>query len=168
MYCKHVFTFMYIPERCSHFRPLIGRARYCSTINTSLPLTQQQHPHLQQQERGSAAAAPTARIRRVQQPILHVFSNRRCDYVTCVSLFFNLREPRDFTSPTFRSGTLLLCVNMCVFAHRHFFASAQGAILVRSAPEHAGSLPVHHGASAGPGRGLWHVLWGFKVAKTGK
>ena len=167
---------IYTAERCLHFRPLIGRARFCSTPSLALfsstpslsGTQQQQHLRLHQQERGSAAAAPTARIRRVQQPILHVFSNRRCDYVTCVSLFFNLREPRDFTSPTFRSGTLLLCVNVCVFAHRHFFASAQGAILVRSAPEHAGSLPVHHGASAGPGRGLWHVLWGFKVAKTGK
>ena len=32
----------------------------------------------------------------------------------------------------------------------------------------AGRPPEHHGASLGPGRGPWHVLWGFKVAKIGK
>ena len=63
----------------------------------SLAGTQQQQHHLHQQERGSAAAAPTPGMRRVQQTTLHVSSNISCDYCsgTCVSLFFNLRHPRD-------------------------------------------------------------------------
>ena len=39
-----------------------------------------------------------------------------------------------------------------------------GSFLVLSAPWHAGSPPEHHGASVGPGRRPWHVLWGFKIA----
>ena len=114
-YCKHLFMFMYIPERCLHFRPLIrGRGSFCSTPSLALLSStpslagtqQQQHLHLHQRECGSAAAAPTARMRRVQQPMLHVSSNIYCDHVTCVSLFFNLRNPRDFTSPTSRRRTL--------------------------------------------------------------
>ena len=55
----------------------------------SLAGTQQQlkHQHLRlhQQECGSAAAAPTARMRRVQQPILHVSSSISRD--CCICLF---------------------------------------------------------------------------------
>ena len=32
---------------------------------------------------------------------------------------------------------------------------------------HAGETPVYHGASLGPGRAPWRVLWTFKVAKSG-
>ena len=46
-----------------------------------------------------------------------------------------------------------------------FFSPDRGSFLVLSAPRHAGSPPVLHGASVGPGRGPWHVLWGFKVAE---
>ena len=49
-----------------------------------------------------------------------------------------------------------------------FFSSGRGSFLVLSAPGHAGSPPAHHSPSLGPGRGPWHVLWGFKVAKIGK
>ena len=35
-----------------------------------------------------------------------------------------------------------------------------------SAPGRAGSPPKHHGASVGPDRGPWHVLWEFKVASS--
>ena len=31
-----------------------------------------------------------------------------------------------------------------------------------------GTRPVHHGASVGPGRAPWRLLWAFKVAKSGK
>ena len=31
-----------------------------------------------------------------------------------------------------------------------------------------GGPPVHHGASLGPGRAPWRVLWAFQVAKSGK
>ena len=50
------------------------------------------------------------------------------------------------------------CVYMCFFC----FSSGR-SFLVLSAPGHAGSRsPTEHdGASVGPGRGPWHVLWGF-------
>ena len=54
---------------------------------------------------------------------------------------------------------------MCFFWHIGIFLSpGRGSFLVPSAPGHAGSPPEHHGASSGPGRGPWHVLWGFEVA----
>ena len=31
-----------------------------------------------------------------------------------------------------------------------------------------GGLPVHHGASVGPGRAPWRALSAFKVVKSGK
>ena len=43
-----------------------------------------------------------------------------------------------------------------------FFSSGPGSFLVLSGPGHAGSLPKHHGASVGPGRGPWHVVWRSK------
>ena len=52
------------------------------------------------------------------------------------------------------------------FAHRLFSSSDRGSFLVLSAPGHAGSQPEHHGATVGPDRGPWHVLWGFKVASN--
>ena len=59
----------------------------------SLAGTQQHHHHLRfhQQECGSAAAAaPTVRMRRVQQPMLHVSSSISCNYVISVSVLFVL------------------------------------------------------------------------------
>ena len=94
--CKNVLIFLYIPERCLHFRPLIGRASFCSTPSLAGTQEQQQHLHLHQQECGSAEAPPTARMRRVHQPMLHASSNTSCDYVTFVSLFPNLCHPPDF------------------------------------------------------------------------
>ena len=87
-----------------------------------------------------------------------------CDYCcgTFVSLFINLRHPRDFTSHTSRRRTLLLCINMFLLHIGIFFSSRHGSFLVLSAPGHARSPPEHHGASVGPGRGPWHVLWGLK------
>ena len=55
-------------------------------------------------------------------------------------------------------------VHMCFLAHRHFFLFRPRVFLVLSAPWHAKSPPKHQGASVGPGRLPWHVLWGFKVA----
>ena len=49
-----------------------------------------------------------------------------------------------------------------------FRSSARGSFLVLPVAGHVGGLRVHCGASVGPGRGPWHVLWGFKVAKTDK
>lgn len=46
--------------------------------------------------------------------------------------------------------------------------SARGTLLALSAAGHAGGSHVQHGASAGPGRVLWPVLWAIKVAKSGK
>ena len=77
-----------------------------SSIPSLAGTQQQQHLHLHQQECGSAEAAPTARTHRVQKPMVHVSPNISCDYVTCsASQFFNLRHPRDFTSPTSRRET---------------------------------------------------------------
>ena len=55
---------------------------------------------------------------------------------------------------------------MCVFCTSAFFSSGRGSFLVLSAPEDAESPPEHYGASVGPGRGPWHVLWGFKVTSN--
>ena len=61
----------------------------------SLPGTQQQlqqqHLRLHQQECGSAAAAPTARMRRMQQPMLHVSSCISRESVVSVSILCVLR-----------------------------------------------------------------------------
>ena len=52
---------------------------------------------------------------------------------------------------------------MCFWHFGIFFSSGRGFFLVLSAPWQAGGPPGHHGASLGPGRGPWHVLWGFKA-----
>ena len=85
---------------------------------------------------------------------------------TFVSLFINLRHPRDFTSDASRRETLLLrvCVNVFFWHIGIFFSSGRGSFLVLSAPWRAGSPPEHQGASVGPGLRPWHVLWGLKVA----
>ena len=46
------------------------------------------------------------------------------------------------------------------------FYGARGSFLALSAAGHAGGPPVRHGASLGPGRAPWRVLWVFKVAKS--
>ena len=49
-----------------------------------------------------------------------------------------------------------------------FCSSGRGSFLALSAAGHAGNMPEHQGASLGPGRAPWRVLWAFKVAKSGK
>ena len=46
----------------------------------------------------------------------------------------------------------------------NFSLSAAG-LLALSAARHATDPPIHHGASVGPGRAPWRVLWAF--AKSG-
>ena len=58
-----------------------------------------------------------------------------------------------------------VCINAC-FLHIGGFSSGHGFPPVFSAPWHAGSPPEHQGASVGPGRGPWHVLWGSKSQVT--
>ena len=53
------------------------------------------------------------------------------------------------------------------FRHTKFSSSGRGTFIVLSAAGHAGAPPVHDGASVGPGRAPWRVLWAFKVAKPG-
>ena len=98
-------------------------SKSCFTWLNYNPLaeTQQQHLYFYQQECGFAAA-PTARMRR-SSPCSHVSSNLSCDYVTCVSLFFNLRHSRDFTSPTSRRGTLHFSINMLCLSAPHIHHS---------------------------------------------
>ena len=99
-----------------------------------------------------------------------------CDYccVTFVSLFMNLRHPLDIASHISRRGTLYTNIHTytCVFlARRHFCSPGRGSFLVLSASWHAGRPPGPHEpartqhASLDPGRGLWLVLWGFKVPR---
>ena len=66
-----------------------------------------------------------------------------CDFccVTFVSLFINLRHPRDFTLHTPQRGTLHYYIYMCVFGTSAFFSTGLGSFLVLSAPWHAGSPP---------------------------
>lgn len=47
------------------------------------------------------------------------------------------------------------------------FSSGRGYFLALSAVGHAVG-PLVHGASVGPGRAPWCVLWAFKVGKPGK
>ena len=42
------------------------------------------------------------------------------------------------------------------------FSGARGSFLALSDAGHARGPPVHHGASLGPGRAPWRVLWAFK------
>ena len=65
---------------------------------------------------------------------------------------------------------LLLCTDVCVvfFNICALFSGARGSFLALSATGHTGDLPVHHGASLGPGRSPWRVLWAFEVVKSNK
>ena len=65
--------------------------------------------------------------------------------------------------PRRRPPCILLCLNVFFRHFGIFFSSGRGSFQALSAPWHAGSPTGHHGASLGPGRCLWHVLWGFKV-----
>ena len=60
---------------------------------------------------------------------------------------------------------ILPCIKVFFWYFDIFFSSSRGSSLVLSAPWHAVSSPQHHGASVGPGRPPWHVLWGFKVGR---
>ena len=69
------------------FPPTPSLAIFSSTPSLAGTQQQQQHLRLHQQECGSAAAAAaTARMRRVQQPTLHVSSSISCEYVISVSV----------------------------------------------------------------------------------
>ena len=60
--------------------------------------------------------------------MLHVSSNIGCDYcVTCVSLFINLRHPRDFTSHTSRRGGEPSRMYKCLFFCTSAFFSLPAA-----------------------------------------
>ena len=69
--------------------------------------------------------------------------NISCNYscVTFVSLFINLRHPREFTSHTSRRGTLCIYINVFFWHIGIFLSSGRGSFLVLSAPWHAGSPP---------------------------
>ena len=58
---------------------------------------------------------------------------------------------------------------VCVFFYIcALFSGARGSFVALPAAGHEGDQPVHHGASLGPGRAPWRVLWAFKDAKSGK
>ena len=62
---------------------------------------------------------------------------------------FNLRHPRDFTSPTSRRGTLC---RYQMHSPPHICtpcSAGRGSFIARSAAEQAGGARVHHGASEG-------------------
>ena len=104
---------------------MVGRVSFCSTPSLGLfrptpslagtqqqqQQQQQQYQHLHQQEYGSAAAAPTARMRRVQQPMLQVSSNISCDYVTCLSPFSQRASPPGFHVTYIPKGNLVIAIN---------------------------------------------------------
>ena len=76
------------------------------------------------------------------------------------------RCQRDLCKATFFVVFILLCRNVLFIHIGIFLSSGRGSFLVPSAPGHAGSPPEHHGASVDPGRGPWHVRWGFKAASN--
>ena len=63
-----------------------------------------------------------------------------------------------------KSRHVLRYINVFCCTSAFFLSSGHRSFLVLSAPGHARRPPEHHGASGGPGRGPWHVLWGFNVA----
>ena len=79
-----------------------------------------------------------------------------CGMPACVT-------PRE-TSHSPKGSLVLLYINVFFWHMAFFFSYGRGSFLVLSAPWHSWSPPEHHGASVGPGRRPWHVLWGFKVA----
>ena len=70
------------------------------------------------------------------------------------------------SSHSLKGSLVLLCINVFFWLFGIFFTFGRGSFLLLSAPRHIGSPPGHHDARLGPGRGPWHVLWGFKVAGT--
>ena len=57
---------------------------------------------------------------------------------------------------------------MHYFLHVCNFSSfGRGSFPALSAVRYAGGPHVHYGASLGPGRAPWRVLWTFKVARAG-
>ena len=72
-------------------------------------------------------------------------------------LLCNLRVPFQLSSPPGfhvtripKGNLVLLCINVCFLALKHFFFSGRGTFLVLSAPWHAGSPP-------GPRAQVWAV-----------
>ena len=59
----------------------------------------------------------------------------------------------------------IACIKLPLFWNTKLLSSGRWSFLAVSAAGHAGGLPVHEGASAGPGRAPWHVLWAFEVAE---
>ena len=85
-----------------------------------------------------------------------------------MSLFINLRHPRDCTSHTSRRGTLhcIYITYINVFFHPSAFFLFRPRVFPRALGSMAHREPARTPyASLGPGRGPWHVLWGLKVAR---
>ena len=61
---------------------------------------------------------------------------------------------------------ILLCLNVFLGICT-IFSDALGPFLTISAAGHAGVPHIHDGASLGPRRAPWRVLWALKVAKAG-
>ena len=58
---------------------------------------------------------------------------------------------------------------MWFFACRHFFVfRPRGLFSCSRLRDMQGARAYNTAQSVGPGRGPWHVLWGFKVTKTDK
>ena len=109
---------------------MIGRASFCSTPSHAL-LGSTIILSLRHSSSTSTSTSKSVDSQQHQQlecvacssPCSHVSSNLSCDYVTCVSLFFNLRHSRDFTSPTSRRGTLHFSINMLCLSAPHIHHS---------------------------------------------
>ena len=67
-----------------------------------------------------------------------------------------------------RDTDLLLCIKLYFFRRTKLFSSGRASFLALSAAGHAGDPRVHHGASVGPGRAPWRVLWVVKAGKSAK
>ena len=83
-------------------------------------------------------------------------------------MFFQLAIHPGFHVNRIPKGDLVLPCIYIYFSEYKTVSSGRGSFLALSAAGHAGDPPVHHGASVGPGRVPWRVLWALKVAKSGK
>ena len=91
-------------------------------------------------------------------------TNKLCLLRYYLRFLFQLASPPGFHFNTHPEGEPCICIYKCAsLALRHFFLfrpwifpRALGSVARRE----PGRTPH---ASLGPGRGPWHVLWGFKV-----
>lgn len=84
------------------------------------------------------------------------------NFLSYITRGLQIGAPRDIHIPAYLNIDLVFCISETVIF------SGRGAFPALLTAERARDPRVHYGASLGPGRAPWHVVWAFKVARTGK